>query len=138
MIGFIIGNKGSGKTKRLIDKANTAVEQSKGNVVCVEKGKKLIYELKHGVRLIDTDAYNISGFEAFYGILAGVCACDYDLTDVFVDATLRIGSRDYEEFADFTEKLNKVASETQTNFVFTVSCDESELPERIFKVAEKI
>jgi len=138
MIGFIIGNKGSGKTKRLIDKTNQAAEQSKGSVVCVEKGKKLIYEVKSGVRLIDTDAYKISGFEAFYGILAGICACDYDLTDIFVDATLKIGGRDYEQFADFAEKLNAVADETQTNFVFTVSCDESELPERIFQFVKKI
>ena len=138
MIALIIGNKGSGKTKRLIDKANAAVESSKGNVVCVEKGQKLTYDVNHRARLVDTDSYGIQGFDAFYGFLAGICAGNYDVTDIFIDATLKIGGRDYEQLADFFEKISRTSESADTNFIFTVSCDESELPERIFTVAEKI
>ncbi len=138
MISLIIGNKGCGKTKKLIQMVNDAVEVSKGNVVCVEKGKKLTYDVNYRARLIDTDHYNIQGFEAFYGFLSGICAGNYDVTDILVDATLRIGSRDLEALADFLEKVEKLSVISNTRFVFTVSTDESELPERIFEFSQKI
>ena len=138
MISLIIGNKGSGKTKRIIDMANEAVATSNGSVVCVEKGKKLIYDVNHKARLCDTDSYSINGFDAFYGFLAGLCAANYDITDVFVDATFKIGGRDYEQFADFIISIAKISEDCSTNYVFTVSCDESDLPERIFSSAQKI
>ena len=137
MISLIIGNKGSGKTKKIIALANQAADESKGNVVCVEKGKKLTFDVSHQARLVATDAYAISNYDAFYGFLAGICATNYDVTDVFVDATLRIGGRDYEALADFFAKLAVVAEDASTNFVFTVSCDESELPVRIFDITQK-
>ena len=72
MITLIIGNKGSGKTKRLIQLANEAVEKSNGNVVVIEKGAKLTYDVSHKARLIDIEQYNVSGFDAFYGFLSGI------------------------------------------------------------------
>ena len=66
MISLIIGNKGSGKTKRLVDLVNKAVDASKGNVVCIEKGLKLTYDLTHKARLVDADEYNVSGFDTLY------------------------------------------------------------------------
>lgn len=137
MIKLITGHKGSGKTKKLIAAVNDAVEKSNGNVVCVEKGPTLTYDITHRARLIDIDSYSVSGFEGFYGFLSGLCAGNYDLTDVLVDATLRICGRDYEQLADFFEKLAKLSEDTNTEFIFTVSCDDAELPERVFKVAEK-
>ena len=138
MISLIIGNKGSGKTKRLVDLVNKAVDASKGNVVCIEKGLKLTYDLTHKARLVDADEYNVSGFDTLYGFITGMCAGNYDLTEIFVDATLRIGSRDYEELADFMAKLNDLCKKVKVEFVFTISCDESELPARIFDYAAKI
>ena len=85
MIKLIVGQKGSGKTKTLIDMINAAAKEAKGNVVCVEKGLKMTYDISHSVRLIDIEHYDIKGFDAFYGFLAGVCAGNYDITDVFVD-----------------------------------------------------
>ena len=96
MITLIIGNKGSGKTKRLIQLANEAVEKSNGNVVVIEKGAKLTYDVSHKARLIDIEQYNVSGFDAFYGFLSGICAGNYDVTDIFVDSTLKITGRDFE------------------------------------------
>ena len=96
MIYLILGNKGSGKTKRLIDLVNAAVEKSNGNVVCIEKERLLTYNVNYRARLVETDHYGISGYDAFYGFLSGIIAGDHDITDVLVDVTLKIGGKDYE------------------------------------------
>lgn len=138
MITLIIGNKGSGKTKKLIQQANEAVEKSNGNVVVVEKGTKLTYDITHKARLIDTDQYGIKGFDSFYGFISGICAGNYDVTDILIDSTLKIGGRDMDALADFLEKASKLAEQTETNLTFSVSADESELPASINAVAQKV
>ena len=92
MIKLIVGSKGAGKTKTLIDMAKNAAETSKGNVVCVEKGTKLQYDLPTVVRLIDSDEYGVKGFACLYGFLAGLLAGNYDITHLFVDGTFKIGA----------------------------------------------
>ena len=138
MVKLIIGNKGSGKTKRLIDLVNGAVESSNGNVVCIEKERLLTYDVNYRARLIETDYYKVSGYDAFYGFLCGVIAGDHDITDILVDATLKIGGRDYEALANFLEKVAQLSKTAEQDFTFTISCDESDLPERIFTFCEKI
>ncbi len=130
MVQLIVGNKGSGKTKTLIRMVNEAVETSNGNVVCVEKGSVMTFDINYQARLVDIDDYAVDGFDTFYGFIAGLCACNYDITDLFIDATLRIGGRDYAAFAKMVEKLNVPAFEN-INITFTVSCDASELPDSI-------
>ena len=133
MIKLIIGNKGSGKTKRLVDMVNTAAKESLGNVVCIEKGDTLTYSVTHKARLIDAEDFNISGYSEYYGLVAGIKAGNHDVTHIFGDATLRIGSRDYEEFSAFLERIAKISD---VEFIFTVSCDEGDLPKKIFNIAE--
>ena len=132
MIKLIVGNKGTGKTKTLITMTNDAVNKSTGNVVCLEKGLKLTYDILHKARLVDTDDYNVKGFDSLYGFIAGLMAGNYDITHIFIDATLKIGGRDYEAFATMVDKLSALKStEHIQEMVFTVSCDKSELPERL-------
>ena len=138
MISLIIGKKGSGKTKKLIDNVNAAAQTSKGNVVCIEKGNTLTFNVSSTARLVDSDVYGITGYDAYYGFLSGICAGNYDVTDIFGDATLRIIGRDYEVVADFIERVSALAEEAGTKFTFTLSCDESDLPARIFNFEEKI
>ena len=138
MISLIIGNKGSGKTKRLVDLVNKAVDASKGNVVCVEKETKLTYDVNYRARLIATDDYDVKGYDAFYGFLAGICAGNHDITDVLVDATLRIGGRDYNELARFLENIYELSSKNEKDFVFTISADKDELPASIFNFCKVI
>ncbi|MCL2508488.1 MAG: hypothetical protein FWF05_04865 [Oscillospiraceae bacterium] len=132
MISLIIGRRGSGKTKHLIELVEETVRSSDGNVVCIEKEPKLTYDVNYRVRLIDTDHYAISGYDAFYGFLCGVCAGDHDITDILIDATLRIGGRDYEQLADFLKKADTLCKTSHKKFTFTISADKAELPERIF------
>lgn len=138
MISLIIGCKGTGKTKHLINEVNAAVERSNGHVVCIEKATQLTYDVNSRARLVATDYFDVHGYDAFYGFLSGVCAGDHDITDIFVDATLRIGSRDYEELADFLKKVSELSKLTDANFVFTISADESLIPARTFDYCRKI
>lgn len=135
MIKLIIGRKGSGKTKKLVDLVNDAATKSLGNVVCVEKGDTLTYSVTHKARLIDAESYGISGYGEYYGLVAGIKAGNHDITHIFGDATLRIGTRDYEELIAFLERVSKLED---IEFTFTVSADESELPKKLFDIAEII
>lgn len=132
MISLILGHKGSGKTKHLIACLNEAIETSKGNVVCVEKETKLTFDIDYRARLIATDDFEIKGYQAFYGFLAGVCAGNHDITDILVDATLRIGGRDYNELAKFLENVYELGEAQDKKFIFTISADREELPVSIF------
>ena len=131
MIRLIVGNKGAGKTKTLIRMTNEAVASSRGNVVCLEKGLKLTYDISHKARLVDTDEYEVDSFDALFGFLSGLMAGNYDITHIFVDATLKIGGRDYEAFAGLVDRLLKLPAAAHVEIVFTVSCDAAELPERL-------
>lgn len=138
MVKLIVGKKGTGKTKKLISLANDAVKASNGNVVVIEKGSKLTYDVTHKARLIDTEQYSVTGYEAFFGFLSGLCAGNYDVTDVLVDSTFKIGGQNMDEFTAFIEKINMLADKTDTQFTFLVSADESELPTSIAAVSEKV
>ena len=138
MVKLIIGNKGSGKTKRLIELVNNAVEMSNGNVVCIEKERLLTYDVNYRARLVETDHYGVSGYDAFYGFLCGIVAGDHDITDILVDATLKIGGRDYEALANFLEQVSHLSKISEQDITFTVSCDESDIPARVFDFCEKI
>ena len=138
MIKLIVGKKGSGKTKKLMELVNATALTSKGNVVCIEKGDTLTFSISHKARLIDIESYGVSGYGEYYGMLCGINAGNHDVTDIFGDATLRIGTRDYDELADFLDRVSALAEESHVNFIFTVSCDEAELPAHIWEIAEKI
>ena len=131
MIKLIVGNKGSGKTKTLIRMVNETAASSNGNVVCVEKGLQLTYDISHKVRLVDIGEYKIQGFDCLYGFLGGLMAGNYDITDVFVDATLKIGGRDMDALAAMMEKAAALAGDHKVNLIFTISADASELPESL-------
>ncbi|MEG2429064.1 MAG: hypothetical protein RSA99_01645 [Oscillospiraceae bacterium] len=132
MIKLIIGNKGSGKTKILIDKINAAVSVTNGDVVCIEQGMTLKLQLDHSVRLIDAEDYKIEGYEAFYGFVTGVLAGNYDIKEIFVDGILKIGKKDLEGLGDLLEKLYKQIPADVT-IIFTVSADQEDLPSSVLK-----
>ena len=138
MITLILGKKGSGKTKRLIDMCNAAAAATKGNVVFIEKDSTLTYDVSHKARLVVAEQYGIKGFDSFYGFIAGMCAGNYDITDIFADSTLKIGGKDMEALAAFVEKLEALAKEAGPNVVLSVSADKSELPARLAELAQVI
>ncbi len=138
MVKLLIGEKGTGKTKKLIDCVNAALDASNGHVVCVEKDDLLRYQISYKVRLLAATNYGIEGADAFYGFLSGLCAGDHDITDILVDATLKIVGRDYNEVAAFLAKIANLSKLTGTNFTFTVSTEKENLPASIFDYCEEI
>ena len=136
MVKLILGHKGAGKTKKLIELVNAAVEKSSGNVVCIEKEAALTYDITHRCRLTAADYYKVSGYDAYYGFICGIFAGDHDITDVFADATLRIGGRNYDELADFLLKVSELSKMEEKDVVFTVSADKEEIPAKVFEVCE--
>ena len=122
-----MGIKGSGKTKKLMDLCKAAVEQSKGNVVFIEKDNTLTYDLSHKARLVAAEDYSIRCFGCLYGFIAGMCAGNYDITDIFVDSTLKIGGNDLEQLADLVERLAKL----EVNITLSVSDDPAEASDAI-------
>ncbi len=129
MIKLFIGGKGSGKTKTLIEMVNNATSASNGNVVCIEKGDKLIHDITYKARLIDTDAYSVADADALYGFIAGILASNADITDIFVDSALKIVGNDTAAFENMLKKLEAITKEV--NLIMTASIAVEECPEAI-------
>ena len=134
MIKLITGEKGTGKTKIIIDMMNEAIASTNGSLVCIEKGSNLRTQINYKIRWCDTEYYKVDGFDSFYGFVSGMLAGNYDIEKIFVDGILKIGGADYSELGLMFEKLEKLTGDA-TKVVFTVSADASELPESVTKFA---
>ena len=133
MLKLIIGVKGTGKTKNLINLVNTAVENTQGDVVCIEKGTKLRYDVKHTARLIDVNEYFVSDSQSLYGFIAGVLASNHDVTDLFVDSALKICNNDTAAFDTFVDSLSALIAKTNVNVVITSSIPVEEASDTVKK-----
>ena len=134
MVKLIVGKKGTGKTKMLIEQVNAAAEASKGCVICIEKGLTLNRDVTHKVRLVDTDSYSINDAAALYGFIAGVAASNYDITDIYLDSTLRICG-DVAAMEAFLLKVDALTADKNINFTATISLAVEELPASLAKFA---
>lgn len=132
MIKLIVGSKGSGKTKTLIDLIHQAVKTTAGNIVVIEKSMKLTTEIPHAARLIDVDEYGITGADKLYGFVAGVLAGNYDITELFIDGLLKIVDHDMDAAVRVLDGINRISG-SSVETVVTVSANESELPEGLKK-----
>ena len=121
MLKLIIGVKGTGKTKQLIEMVNTASAQSDGSVVCIEKGTKLTYDIKHTARLIDTDQYGICDGQSLFGFIAGIIASNHDVTDIYIDSALKICENNLESFDKFLVEVSALVDKCEINCTITAS-----------------
>ena len=129
MIKILIGGKGSGKTKTLIDLTNNAAETSKGSVICIEKGDKLTHEITYKARLIDSDYYLVNDAETLCGFIAGILASNSDITDIFVDSALKICANDVSALEAILPKLATLTKDV--NLVMSASIPVEECPEAV-------
>ena len=132
MVKIVTGKKGTGKTKVLIDMINEASKNTNGYVVCIDKSEKLRYDIPTSVRIVDTEVNNIYSFEAFYGLVAGLVAGNYDIKEIFVDSILKVGGADFEALGAMLAKIDKLTGD-DVSVVFTVSADNADLPEAALK-----
>ena len=121
MVKLIVGVRGTGKTKTLIAMVNDTTLNSKGSVICIEKGNKLNFDITHKARLIDADAYMVADAQALYGFVAGIAASNHDITDMFIDSTLKICREDMAAFETFVCEIAELSDKLGFNVVMTAS-----------------
>ena len=134
MIRVIMGKKGSGKTKQMIEMINSAVETEHGNVVCIEKGNKLTLDISHKIRLVEASEYDIADYTALKGFVSGLYAGNYDITHIFIDSLTKIVGKDCDhETEKFLAWLDNFALKNGLKFTITISDEESLASEGIRK-----
>ena len=129
MVEIIAGKKGKGKTKYLLDKVNTSVENASGNIVYLDKSQKHMHELSNKVRLINVGDYPISNCDEFLGFICGIVSQDYDLQEMYLDSFLTIAKPAVDQSVHAIEKLDIISEKFNVKFVLSVSKDEADLPE---------
>ena len=134
MIRVIMGKKGSGKTKQMIEMINNAVQTEHGNVVCIEKGNKLTFDIHYQIRLVEASQYNVDSYTALKGFISGLYAGNYDITHVFIDSLTKIVKVESDrETEDFLDWLDKFSEAHKIKFTITISDDAELAPEGVKK-----
>lgn len=131
MVQLIVGEKGKGKTKELLDKVNKEVKEANGTFVYLDKSRKHMYELNNKVRLIDMSEYDIQNSSEFLGFISGVVSQDNDLEKMFLDSFLKISKMESndEELGEVMERLDTMGKKYGVSFVVSLSKNEEDLPE---------
>lgn len=126
MVRVIMGVKGTGKTKQMIELINSAVHSENGNVVCIERGPKLTYDIHYKIRLVEASHYDIKSYDFLKGFISGLYAGNYDITHVFIDSLTKIVPiENYAETEEFLAWLNNFGEKHNIKFTITISDDES-------------
>ncbi|MCK9478483.1 MAG: hypothetical protein M0R40_03150 [Firmicutes bacterium] len=133
MISIILGQKGSGKTKTLIDMVNEAGEKEHGTVVCIVQGNRHTHDLRPFVRLVDTSEFDLDSFKVFYGFICGIISGNYDISHIFIDSVTKISNSNMDKFSGFLEYIEKLSNQFNIAFTMTVSAEMSEAPEGVKK-----
>lgn len=133
MIKIICGTKGSGKTKKIIDAANGAIEKAKGHLIFITDTKRYMYDLKRDIRFIDVTDYSVAGEEALCGFIKGAIAGGYDNEYVFIDGVARIAGKELKDMAQLFYMLEKVSELRGLTVTLTCSCAQEDLPDFIKK-----
>lgn len=131
MVQLIVGRKGKGKTKQLLDKVNSEIKEISGSIVYLDKSTQHMYELNNKVRLIDVSQYMIENSSEFLGFVCGIISQDHDLEQMYFDSFLKISALDGQDIVPAVEKLDKISKAFGVDFILSVSVDEEELPESL-------
>lgn len=131
MVQLIVGKKGKGKTKHLLDKVNSEIRAIAGNIVYLDKSTKHMYELNNKVRLIDVSQYLIENSSEFIGFISGIISQDHDLQQLYLDSFLKIACIKEDNVTDIIGKINKLSKKFDVDFILSISIDESDVPENL-------
>ena len=135
MVKLIVGTKGSGKTKKMIDMANDHVNSAKGNLIFINKDKRLMYDLKHDIRFISIEDYDIEDIEGYTGFLYGIICSNHDIETIYVDSILKHANIDMVDVIEFLDKLQIMGEKSDLDFRVSISSSLEELPDEIKKFA---
>lgn len=133
MVKLIVGKKGSGKTKELINDVHSAIESENGNIVFICNGDRHVLDLNHNVRLIDVNEYDTEDYRVFKSFINGVLSQNYDITAVFIDSLFKIVEDDKDNLVKFVEDIDAISQKRGIKFTICISADKSQLPDEIGK-----
>ncbi|MDK2800510.1 MAG: hypothetical protein PWP27_388 [Clostridiales bacterium] len=128
MIKVIMDKKGTGKTKRLIELANSSIAQDSGDIVFVDNNNHHMYELNHEIRFIDTSEFEINDFCVFYGFLCGIISENFDISKIYIDGLFEIVNDDMDSLEIFLNDINKISDKFNIEFTMTISGDPKTVP----------
>jgi hypothetical protein len=131
MVQLIVGRKGKGKTKHLLDKVNSEIKNISGSIVYLDKSTQHMYDLNNKVRLIDVSQFMVDNCSEFLGFVCGIISQDHDLEQMYFDSFLKISALEGQNIEPAVEKLEKVSKAFGVDFILSVSMDESELPDSL-------
>ena len=129
MVKFILGEKGSGKTKWLIDNANKDMAEGNGNIAFVDVDDNHIFSLNYNVRLINAMEFNVLNTQSFYGFLCGIMSMDYDLEKIYVDSIYKIMKVDLDDVAYLVDSLKRISKKFKVEFFINIDYTMDEIPE---------
>ena len=133
MIQVIHGKKGSGKTKRILDMTNAAINEHDGDVIFLDDNDRYMFDLRHEVRFVNASEYGTDSPEMFFGFLCGMCAQNFDISLICVDAFLKLVKTDIANTEDFFRRLEILAAKHNVRFLLSVSVDDENAPEFLKK-----
>ena len=131
MVQLIIGDKGKGKTKQLLDKVNLSIKSANGNIVYLDKSSKHMYDLNNKVRLIDVSEYHLQNCDEFVGFVCGIISQDHDIEEIYFDGFRVIAKLDWQDISATIERMDTISSNFNINFVISVSATEKEIPDAL-------
>ena len=131
MVQLIVGVKGKGKTKVLLDKVNSQIQTVEGNIVYLDKSTKHMYELNNKIRLIDVSDFALVNADAFVGFVLGIISQDHDLQQMYLDSFLKIASLEGKDITETIQKLEAISEKYKVDFTLNISLDEADIPEAI-------
>ena len=131
MVELIVGKKGKGKTKVLLDRVNNAVKEANGSIVYLDKSTKQMYELNNKVRLIDVSSYPLKNADEFVGFICGIISQDHDLEQIYLDSFLKVSKLEDADVTDTLEQLDKIGQKYGISVVVSISLDKEEIPEAL-------
>ena len=139
MVELIVGKKGKGKTKVLLDRVNGAVKEANGSIVYLDKSTKHMYELNNKVRLIDVSSYPLKNADEFVGFICGIISQDHDLEQIYLDSFLKVSKLEDADVTDTLDQLDKIGEKYGISIVVSISLDKEEIPEALQdKIAEAL
>ena len=131
MVELIVGKKGKGKTKVLLDRVNGAVKEANGSIVYLDKSTKHMYELNNKVRLIDVSSYPLKNADELVGFICGIISQDHDLEQIYLDSFLKVSKLEGADVTDTLEQLDKIGEKYGISIVASISLDKEEIPEAL-------
>ena len=129
MVELIVGKKGKGKTKVLLDRVNGAVKDANGSIVYLDKSTKHMYELNNKVRLINVTTYPIKNADEFVGFICGIISQDHDLVQIYLDSFLRIANLEGADVTSTLQQLDDIGNAFKVSIIISISLDKEEIPE---------